>query len=397
MSKRTLWGVFSLRSEVAGAWRRSAQVWLGAFLPAPVLVDARERWRVVVGALLGVLLTAWVGRWCLGASPIGTWLVAPLGASAVLVFAAPASPLAQPWSVIGGNGISALVGLLCATFLPDPMVAGAVAVSLAIAAMLALRCLHPPGGAMALSVVLAHAAHGHFPVAAAVLDSVALVAAGVAYNAATGRRYPHTQLPPSATSLVASGTRFTSTDLDAVLARYNQVLDVSRDDLESILQAAEMESVRRRTGELLCRDVMSREVHAVQFGSSLQEAWQMMRTHRVKALPVIDQSRRVVGIVTMADFLRVARIDEAQSLGHKLREFIRPDGMSHSDKPAVVGQIMTRQVRVTSDSVHVVELMHLFTEDGHHHIPVIDVEKRLVGIITQSDFVRALHQANEVG
>lgn len=396
MSKRTLWSGFSLRSEVAGAWRRAVQAWLSAFLPAPVLVDARERWRVVLGALLGVLLTALVGRWCLGTSLTGTWLVAPLGASAVLVFAAPASPLAQPWSVVGGNGISALVGLLCVTFLSDPMVAGSVAVALSIAAMLAMRCLHPPGGAMALSVVLAHAAHGHFPVLAAVLDSVVLVAAGVAYNAATGRRYPHTQ-GPSSTSQVVAGTRFKSADLDAVLSRYNQVLDVSRDDLESILQAAEMESVRRRTGELLCRDVMSREVHAVQFGSSLQEAWQMMRTHRVKALPVIDQSRRVVGIVTMADFLRVARIDEAQSLGNKLREFIRPNGLSHSDKPAVVGQIMTRQVRVTSDSVHVVELMHLFTEDGHHHIPVIDVEKRLVGIITQSDFVRALHQANEVG
>lgn len=396
MSKRTLWDRFSLRSEVAGAWRRSARAWLGAFLPAPVLLDARERGRVVVGALLGVLLTAWVGRWCLGASLTGTWLVAPLGASAVLVFAAPASPLAQPWSVVGGNGISALVGLLCVTFLPDPMVAGSVAVSLSIAAMLALRCLHPPGGAMALSVVLAHAAHGHFPVVAAVLDSVVLVAAGVAYNAATGRRYPHTQGPSHASPLV-SGTRFRSADLDVVLARYNQVLDVSRDDLESILRAAELESMHRRTGELLCRDVMSREVLAVQFGSSLQEAWQMMRTHRVKALPVIDQSRRVVGIITMADFLRVARIDEAQSLGHKLREFIRPDGLSHSDKPAVVGQIMTRQVRVTSDSVHVVELMPLFTQDGHHHIPVIDGEKRLVGIITQSDFVRALHRANEVG
>jgi hypothetical protein len=53
------------------------------------------------------------------------WLVAPLGASAVLVFAVPSSPLAQPWSVIGGNTLSALVGAACAHFIHDPAWAAA--------------------------------------------------------------------------------------------------------------------------------------------------------------------------------------------------------------------------------------------------------------------------------
>lgn len=396
MSKRTVWSLPRLEDLV---WRDvmvGVKAWLSAFVPAPVMVDARERWRAVLGALLGLLVTALVGRWLLGLSVTGTWLVAPLGASAVLVFAAPASPLAQPWSVVGGNSVSALVGVLCSMWLPDPTLAGAVAVALAIAVMMALRCLHPPGGAMALSVVLAHAAHGHFAIGAAMVDSLVLVLAGVAYNAATGRRYPHTQIAPARAQPAGVGARFKSQDLDAVLARYNQVLDVSRDDLENILQAAELESYRRRTGEILCRDVMSRDVVYVQFGSSLQEAWRLMRTHQIKALPVIDQSRRIVGIITMADFMREARIDQAPGLGHKLREFIRPDGLSMSDKPEVVGQIMTRQVRVVSQDRHAIELMPLFTESGHHHIPVIDDERRLVGIITQSDFVRALYRVDDV-
>ena len=83
---------------------------LASFWPARVRVNARERWRAVIGGGLGILVTAWLCRW--GASPqtLGPWLVAPLGASAVLVFAVPSSPLAQPWSVIGGNTLSALVG-----------------------------------------------------------------------------------------------------------------------------------------------------------------------------------------------------------------------------------------------------------------------------------------------
>jgi CBS-domain-containing membrane protein len=68
----------------------------------------------------------------------------------------------------------------------------------------------------------------------------------------------------------------------------------------------------------------------------------------------------------------------------------RPSGLSHGDKPAVVGQIMTRQVRVTCADRPLAELVPLFADTGHHHIPVIDGEQRLVGILTQSDLVRAL-------
>jgi CBS domain-containing membrane protein len=64
-----------------------------------------------------------------------------------------------------------------------------------------------------------------------------------------------------------------------------------------------------------------------------------------------------------------------------------------SSKPEVVGQIMTRQVRVASEERPMVELVPLFSEGGHHHIPIIDGERRLTGMITQSDFVRALYRA----
>ncbi|MCH1990933.1 HPP family protein, partial [Achromobacter xylosoxidans] len=66
------------------------------------LLDGRERLRMAAGALLGVLLAGWLSRWVGGHWGISPWLVAPIGASAVLVFGVPASPLAQPWPVVGG-------------------------------------------------------------------------------------------------------------------------------------------------------------------------------------------------------------------------------------------------------------------------------------------------------
>jgi CBS domain-containing membrane protein len=362
------------------------------FWPAPVRVGAKERWRAFLGAGVGIFVTACVCRWLGGGDgAIGPWLVAPLGASAVLVFAVPASPLAQPWAVIGGNTLSALVGTACLLLIGDPAWAGAVAVGLAIAVMFGLRCLHPPGGATALFAVMSGADQFGFAAFPMLANSVVLVLAGVLYNSLTGRRYPHAQQVPA--SPPGPAARFSADDLDAALAHYNQVLDVSRDDLEALLHHAELAAYQRNLGQLRCADIMSREPVAVAFGTPLAEAWSRMRQHRIKALPVTDRARRIVGIVTVADFMRHANLDEPQGWGGRLRAFVRRSGVVHSDKPEVVGQIMTRQVRVASEQRHVIDLVPLFSEGGHHHIPIIDADQRLVGIITQSDLVRALYRA----
>ncbi len=364
--------------------------WLRAWLPARNPVDARERWRAVAGAGLGLLVTALLCRALAGASPGNTWLIAPLGASAVLVFALPASPMAQPWPVVGGNTVAALVGVACARWLPDPAWAGAVATAAAIGLMFVLRCLHPPGGAMALLAVLTHTTQFSFALFPALVNSVLLVLAGVAYNTLTGRRYPHMQQAPRQ---APPDARFSQGDIDAVLARYNQVLDISPDDLASLIQQTELEAYRRQLGALRCGDIMSPAPVTVEFGTALQEAWALMHERRIKALPVIDRARRVIGIVTHVDFFRQLDLQQHEGLRGRLRDFIRATTTVVSTKPEVVGQIMTREVRVASADRPVVDLMPLFSEAGHHHIPIIDADRRLAGIITQSDFVRALARA----
>lgn len=363
---------------------------LAAFWPAPVRVDAHERWRSVAGAGLGILFTALLSRWWAGAGAPVPWLVAPLGASAVLVFALPASPMAQPWSVVGGNTLSALVGAACAMLVPDPAWAAALAVAAAIALMFALRCLHPPGGATALLTSLG-AVGFHFALFPMLVNSLLLVVAGVVYNSLSGRRYPHAQMR-SSHEPVATPARFSAADLDAALAHYNQVLDVSRDDLEELLHHAESAAYQRNFGSLRCGDIMTPDPVAVSFGAPLREAWALMRQHRIKALPVVDRARRIVGIVTVSDFMRHAELDRHEGIGERLRALMRRSGAVHSDKPEVVGQLMTREVRVASVNRHVSELVPLFSEGGHHHIPIIDTERRLAGIITESDLVRALHR-----
>jgi CBS domain-containing membrane protein len=376
-------------SAPTSAAREALRTFARSWLPARTNVNTRERLRAVTGAGLGLLITALIVQMA-GSGSGGQWLIAPLGASAVLVFALPASPLAQPWPVVAGNMFSALVGVACARWMPDTVWVGPAATALAIALMFALRCLHPPGGAVALLVVLNHTTHFPFALQPVMADSVLLVLAGVLYNSLTGRRYPHVQLAPRKP---AADARFSSADVDAVLARYNQVLDISRDDLEALIRETELESYRRRLGTVRCADIMTRDPVVAEFGTPLQEAWALMQARRIKALPVIDRTRRVVGIVTQADFFRHIDLQHHDGLGGRLRDFIRATRTVMSSKPEVVGQIMTRQVRVASEDRPIVELVPLFSEGGHHHIPIIDSERRLAGMITQSDFVRALYRA----
>ena len=368
--------------------------WLGSFIPGRMAVNARERWRVAAGAALGVLFVALLCRWSGGADAALPWLVAPMGASALLVFGVPASPMAQPWAVVAGNALSMLVGIGCVHAFGASPWAAALAVGLAIALMFALRCLHPPGGASALLAVLSGVHDPAFVLFPVFTNAVLLVLGGCIYNTLTGRRYPHRQRPAAAP--VVAGTqegvdsRFTEADLDAVLSRYNQVLDVSRDDLRELLQEAEVQAYRRRMGTERCEDVMTREPISVQFGTPLQEAWVLLREHHIKALPVVDRARRLIGIVTLADFMRGADIDMHEGWATRLRALLRPTPHSHSDKPEVVGQIMNTRVRVASFDRPLAELVPIFAASGHHHIPIIDAEQRLVGIVTQTDLVAAL-------
>lgn len=371
--------------------KASAHAWWLGLQPAAPSVNAREQWRALLGAGVGILVTALLARWMGTALPAGgaAWIAAPLGASAVLVFAVPASPLAQPWSVVGGNALSALVGSVCALLIPDPAWAGAVAVAAAIAVMFRCRCLHPPGGASALLAALT-GAKPEFALFPMLTDSMLLVMAGMAYNELTGRRYPHRgAAQPSA----KPGSRFSGADLDAALAHYNQVLDVSRDDLEDILEFAEAAAYERNFGHLLCVDIMTKAPVTARLSTSLGEAWRLMREHRIKALPVIDQSQRVVGILTVADFMRHAGLDQHEGVADRLLALVKRDAKAALGVPDTVARIMTRGVRVISGDRRVAELVPLFSEAGHHHIPVIDADKQLVGIITQSDLVKALYKA----
>jgi CBS domain-containing membrane protein len=376
---------------------------LRRFLPQPNTVPRAERMRSVAGAFFGLLLVGGMSLVLTGRASVQAALVAPMGASAVLVFCVPGSPLAQPWSVIGGNTVAALIGVACFHSIANPLLAAPLAGCLAILVMFLLRCLHPPSGAVALTAVLGgpavHAAGFGFALVPVALNSVLIVLAALVFNNLTGRRYPHSQ---KSTLTSAHATKdpvptarlgFAKEDLDAALARYGQVLDVSRDDLENILFETEVQAYGRRFGVITCGEIMSKDVVTVEPGASLAMAWRLLRHHRVHALPVLRRDRRVAGIVGQSDFLHHAGLDEYRTVGERLGELAGMLFGYRTDRPETVDQIMTTQVRTVRADEPIAELVPLMANVGLHHIPVVDADGVFVGIVSQSDLLGALYES----
>lgn len=227
----------------------------GLFHPILAGANLRDRMIAAVGALVGIALTALLCNALLPHGP-ALLLVAPMGASAVLVFAVPASPLAQPWPVIGGNLLSALVGIAVAHLVPHPALAAGIAVGVAIALMSLTRSLHPPGGAASLLAVLGGSAvqaqgwaFALTPVAA---NAVVLVLSGIAFHRLSGHSYPHRPVPAAGHAAPSESPPPSAVphpeDIDRALADLGETFDVAREDLDLLFRTVAAHAERRVSG-----------------------------------------------------------------------------------------------------------------------------------------------------
>ncbi|HWU62886.1 MAG TPA: HPP family protein [Ensifer sp.] len=366
--------------------------------PSLAPTSLRERGRAAGGALLGIALTGLVSTLALGnnglAAPL---LVAPMGASAVLLFAAPASPLAQPWSILGGNVVAALIGVTCALFIPQPLLAAALAVGLAIAAMLVLNCLHPPSGAVALTAVLGgsavHASGYWFVLTPVALNSALLLALALAYNNLTGHRYPHL---PNKVPAVGGGAEKTDpieADIEEALEQFDEVVDISPDTMAALFRRTQLAAHERHHHGPLTGEIMSRNLLTVRAGDRLRAAWRLFSIHHVKALPVVDIDGRLVGMISQADFLSNSVLSDDGNLHLGFRRRVLAS-ISRQPVPRMVGDIMDRRIQPTRPETSAFTLVMRMVDEGLHTIPVVNEQERLVGVVSQGDLLAALFRAD---
>jgi len=170
-----------------------------------------------------------------------------MGASAVLLFAAPNVPFSQPWNVFGGHIISAIIGVACYQFISDIHLAAAASVGFAIGAMYYTKCTHPPGGATALAAVIGSSAiHdlGYMYVITPVLvNTVTILIIAVLFNALfSWRHYPAALKKPQKVTTTATSDHtyppIKHEDFVYALSQIDSIVDINEDDLLEIYAIA---------------------------------------------------------------------------------------------------------------------------------------------------------------
>jgi CBS-domain-containing membrane protein len=143
--------------------------------------------KTLLAGLGGAVAIGFLGLLTIGSGhPL---LMAPFGASCVLLFSVPSSPLSQPMNVIGGHVVSTLVGLLLRLYLPNEWWALAIAVGLAISLMAALRVTHPPAGADPIIVFVSDPGF-LFLLQPVLIGAVGLIVIAAAFHVTTSTHYP---------------------------------------------------------------------------------------------------------------------------------------------------------------------------------------------------------------
>ncbi|WP_044870690.1 HPP family protein [Pseudomonas sp. LFM046] len=366
------------------------RLWLQRLLPDASNAPPRQWVRAAIGGSIAVALATLACLHLFGAEP-ALRLAAPFAASSVLLFAVTSSPVAQPWPVVAGNVLAAAIGLFVGQWGLPPLAAAALAFGLALVAMQALRCLHPPSCAVALGaalggpIVAAMGWHLLLPVA---LGSLLLVSTALLFNNLSGIPYPrkvaHPASGPHLTADPLPGERngIAEVDLDHALAEFGSFVDVTRDDLQRLLQLTEKHALRRTMGDLRAARIMSRDLRTVGPQAPVSDAWRLLDRHHLKALPVLDDQQRLVGILTLSDLLGHAANTASRSLADRFR----------ARREAPVSRLMTRPVRCVTVDTPVVELVSLLSDQGLHCLPVLDDGGRVVGIVSQSDLIAALYR-----
>ena len=327
----------------------------------------------------------------------GLFLIAPFGASAVLLFAVPNSPLAQPWSAVIGNGVSALMAVLVLSVVAGPVPAVSLSLALAIFAMVLTRSLHPPGGAVALVAALSPEMIDRlgfgFVLAPVMAGTAVLVGLAMVWHRLTGRVYPFRQpdaAGPHGTADKTPGQRLglDPEDLRQILEANRQASNLGVEDLGRLIAAAEQLAAAHQLGAQTCDEDMSRDLVTVSPTTPAGRVAALFRTYGFTAIPVVTGDDRLEGVIFQIDLIRSARRAARQSHSGFFAALTRLSGTSARNAPRARDIMSVGLPSVARDSP-VGDLLPLLDDGRAEAVPVMEGE-RIVGIVTRSDLVSVL-------
>ena len=225
----------------------------------PQILEYHPKLKEHLNASLGSFMAVWLLMTFISQLQITTEMallvLASMGASTFLLFVVPHSPMAQPWPLIAGHLIAAVMGVTSDYWIADPILATAVAVGLAVLLMHILHALHPPAAATAMIAVIGLPEHSliawHFVYAVVTINAGSLLILSLGINnLLPGRHYPHRdnhhKHHEQFVSQSNNRTLLVEEDFQWALNQMEAVIDVSETDLVDLYEFALEHAEKRK-------------------------------------------------------------------------------------------------------------------------------------------------------
>lgn len=288
-------------------------------------VSHKERIISGFGAFIGIFIVYLVSQYFIGLQG-SIFILASMGSSAVLLFAVPQGNLSQPWPLVCGHLLSALVGVTCTQLIDNQLFAASFAVGIAVTLMYYARCTHPPGGATALGAVLGgptvHELGFQFVITPVLVNTIIILIIAIIFNALfQWRRYP-VSINTLKSKLDKAGPKkmqklspaITHEGFVYALSQIDTFIDVDESDLLRIYELATSQSLD------IMQDDLQIKLNSCYSNGEYGNQWSVRqiieindnevdKNNTLKFKVVAGGGRRKTAIATIGEFLNWAQYE----------------------------------------------------------------------------------------
>jgi len=221
-------------------------------------------------------------------------------------------------------------------------------------------------------------------------------------NMVPGRRYPSRNLRQreegNSDFWTTLSHGISSQDLRSAIKSLNEFVDITEEQLDKLYQATIIQMRKRQLGDIHCEHVMSKDVVCVKESTPLSQVWEILQRHHFKAVPVLDHKNRVCGIITQSDlanlFMTKMRPESSGNTHIKKTSNDTAEILVDYFNVTPVGVVMSAPATTIDSRRHIVEAIPIFVERKIHHIPVVDANRVIAGILTRTDLLTLLENSN---
>lgn len=167
-------------------------------------------------------------------------------------------------------------------------------------------------------------------------------------------------------------------------------LDITPGDFKEVFHLAYRHAVERFASSVKAKDVMTKNVVFVTGKTSLKEAAETMANHGISGVPVLEDDKRIIGVLSEMDFRSHMGAQDTMTFMGIVAECLEGKGcVAVSIRGKKTEDIMTSPAVTVDQETSVMEVANIFQEKNINRVPVIDKEGNLAGIISRADILQS--------